>query len=179
MVSALCAPAMLLSESAVETLERNSPSGLFESAFEGASFSTSARYVLASVESPDLMADIRLVSALSNEFALLPEELEVDDVEDEASSVKRLDVLCKLEISMNCDPFPIDFSGIQLLESSGSPSYLRGLQSSAQRGQSAASKEQAVPIKESEAKAVRKWEAYISRARSMARIIACALLSAS
>ena len=65
MVNALCAPAMLLSERAVETLERNSPSGLFESVFVGASFSTSVRYFLASVESPDLMADIRLVSALS------------------------------------------------------------------------------------------------------------------
>ena len=119
---------MLLSESAVETLERNSLSGLLESAFEGASFSTSARYLLASMESPDLMADIRLVSALSKEFPLLPEELDVDDVEDAASSVKRLEVLCRLEISMNSDPFPIDFSEIQLLQSSGSPSYLRGLQ---------------------------------------------------
>jgi hypothetical protein len=103
-VNALCAPAMLLSDSAVETLERNSPSGLLESAFEGASFSTSARYFLASVESPDLMADIRLVSAPSNEFPLLAEELEVDEVEDAASSEKR-ELLCKLEISMIIDPF--------------------------------------------------------------------------
>ena len=138
MVSALCAPEMLSSPSAVETLERNLPSGLFASAFEGASFSASARYFFASVESPDLMADIRLVSALSNELALLLEELEVDDVEDEASSVKRLEVLCKLEISMKCDPFPIYFSEIQLLQRSGSPSYLGGLQFSEQRGQSAA-----------------------------------------
>jgi hypothetical protein len=78
------------------------------------------------------------VSALSNEFVLLLEELEVDEVEDAASSVKRLEVLCKLEISMTCNPFPIDFSEIQLLQSSGSPSYLGGLQSSAQRGQPAA-----------------------------------------
>jgi hypothetical protein len=39
-VSALCAPAMLLSDRAVETLERNSPIGLLESAFDGESFST-------------------------------------------------------------------------------------------------------------------------------------------
>jgi hypothetical protein len=137
-VSALCAPEMLSSESAVETLERNSPSGLFESVLEGSSFSTSARYFLALDVSPDLMADIRLESALSNEFALLLEELEVDDVEDEASSVKRLEVLCELEISMTCNPFPIDFSEIQLLESSVFPSYQCGLQFCTQRGQSAA-----------------------------------------
>lgn len=101
MVSALCAPAMLLSESAVETLDRNSPSGLselvFESVFEEDSFSTSVRYFLASVVSPDLMADIRLVSALSKLSWLLAEELEVDEVDDVASSEKR-ELLCKLEI---------------------------------------------------------------------------------
>lgn len=129
---------MLSSESAVETLERNSPSGLFESVFEGSSFSASARYFLAFEVSPDLMADIRLESALSNEFVLLLEELEVDDVEEEASAVKRLEVLCELEISMTCNPFPKDFSEIQLLESSGSRSYQCGLQSCAKRGQSAA-----------------------------------------
>jgi len=59
---------MLSLDNAVETLERNSPRGLFESAFDGVSFSTSARYFFASVASPDLMADIRLESALSNGF---------------------------------------------------------------------------------------------------------------
>jgi hypothetical protein len=101
-VSALCAPAMLSLESAVETLERNSPSGLLESAFEGASFSTSARYFLASVVSPDLMEDIRLVSALSKGFWLLLEELETDDVE---SSDNRELVLCNAEIDINEFPF--------------------------------------------------------------------------
>jgi hypothetical protein len=70
------------------------------------------------------MADIRLVSAPSNVFVLL-DELEVDDVEDAESSVKRLEVLCTLEISMDHNPFPIDFSKIQLRQSSGFPSYLR------------------------------------------------------
>jgi hypothetical protein len=103
-VNALCAPAMLLSERAVETLDRNSPSGLLESAFAGASFSASLRYFLASVESPDLMADIRLVSALSNEFPLLAEDLDVDEVEEVLSSERR-ELLCKLEISIKVDPF--------------------------------------------------------------------------
>jgi hypothetical protein len=106
-VRALCAPAMLLSPSAVETLDRNSPSGLLASVFEGASFSTWARYVLASVESPDLMADIRLVSALSKELWLLLDELlEAADDEDADSSVKSELAFCKLEISMSCSPFP-------------------------------------------------------------------------
>jgi len=106
-VSALCAPAMLSLESAVETLARNSPSGLLESAFEGASFSTSARYFLASVVSPDLMEDIRLESAPSKEFWLLLEELETDDV---ASSEKRELVLCNAEIDMNEYSFHTNFS---------------------------------------------------------------------
>jgi hypothetical protein len=59
---------MLLSESAVETLERNSPSGLSEAIFEGASFSTWARSFFAAVELPDLISDIRLENALSNEL---------------------------------------------------------------------------------------------------------------
>jgi hypothetical protein len=98
---------MLLSESAVETLERNSPSGLLEAIFVGASFSTSARSFFAAAESPDLRSDIRLENALSKVFLLLLEELEVDDV---ASSVRRLEVLCRLEISMKVNPFHIDFS---------------------------------------------------------------------
>jgi hypothetical protein len=100
---------MLLSERAVETLVRNSPNGLFESIFPPDSFSTWARYVLASAVSPDLMADIRLVNALSKEFPL-PVELEADDVEDVESSEIRELVLCKLEMSMNGTPFRIDFS---------------------------------------------------------------------
>jgi len=72
----------------------------------GGQFFHLGQVLLGIVESPDLMADIRLVSALSKEFPLLPEELDVDDVEDAASSVKRLEVLCRLEISMNSDPFP-------------------------------------------------------------------------
>jgi hypothetical protein len=67
-VSALCAPEMSSLERAVETLERNSPSGLLESAFEGDSFSTSARYFLASVVSPDLIEDIRPDNAVSKDF---------------------------------------------------------------------------------------------------------------
>jgi hypothetical protein len=63
-------------------------------------------------ESPDLISDIRLESALSKEFLLL-EELEVDDVE---SSVRRLEVFCKLEICMDVNPFHIDFSETQLPE---------------------------------------------------------------
>jgi hypothetical protein len=61
------------------------------------------------------MSDIRLESALSKEFVLL-EVLEVDDVEVFASSLKR-DVLLldKLEISMNRNPFCLDFSRRQLL----------------------------------------------------------------
>jgi hypothetical protein len=61
-----------------------------------------------------LIADIRLENALSKEFPLLLEELEVDDVEAAASSVKRLAVLCKLEISMKVNPFHINFSEIRL-----------------------------------------------------------------
>lgn len=102
MVSALCAPAILLSESAVETLDRNSLIGLLESVFEGDSFSTSVRYFFALVESPDLMADIRPESALSKELPLLLEE--VLEVEDELSSENR-ELLCKLEICINVDPF--------------------------------------------------------------------------
>jgi hypothetical protein len=52
------------------------------------------------------MSDIRLENALSREFLLLLEVLEADDEEDAASSVKRLEVLCKLEIDMNDNPLP-------------------------------------------------------------------------
>jgi hypothetical protein len=116
---------MLSSESAVETLVRNSPSGLFESIFPEDSFSTWAMYFLASAVSPDLMADIKFVSALSKEFPLLLFELEVDDVEDVVSSERRELVLCKLEIFMKGNPFHLDFSKIPLPQSSDSPRYLQ------------------------------------------------------
>lgn len=90
----------MLSESAVETLDRNSPRGLLESPFEGASFSTAAKSVLAVAVSPDLIAAIKLFRALSNEFPLLLVVLVVDEVEDEASSVKRLLLLCNAEMDM-------------------------------------------------------------------------------
>ena len=67
-VSALCAPEMSLLDSAVETLARNFPSGLLESEFEGSSCSTWARYFLALVVSPELIADNSPVSAVSNGF---------------------------------------------------------------------------------------------------------------
>jgi len=111
-VSALCAPAILSSPSAVDTLERNSPSGLFESMLESVlesvfdedSFSTWARSVLAFVVSPDLMSDIRLDKAVSKEFLLL-EVLEVDEVEAAASSERRLVLLFdRLEICMDHNP---------------------------------------------------------------------------
>jgi len=102
---------MLSLPSAVETLERNSPSGLLESVLEEESFSTSARYFFASVLSPDLIDDIRLVSALSKLLWLrLLEELEADDVEDDESSANRVLLLCKLEINMDVDPSRLDFS---------------------------------------------------------------------
>jgi len=91
----------LLSESAVETLDRNSLSGLVESEFAGDSFSTSVRYFFASVESPDLIADIKLDSALSKELPLLEDVLDVEDV---LSSANR-ELVCKLEINMNDYPF--------------------------------------------------------------------------
>ena len=63
MVKADCAAEMSL-ESAELTLERDVPSGLLESAFAGLSFCTSLKYFWASVVSPDLIADIRFVSAV-------------------------------------------------------------------------------------------------------------------
>jgi hypothetical protein len=114
-VNALCAPLMLLSESAVETLERNSPNGLLESAFDGVSFSASARYFFASVVSPDLMADSRLESALLKLFCVLLVELVADEAEDAASSVKRVVLLCKAEMDMKDDPFHANFSDLRPL----------------------------------------------------------------
>jgi hypothetical protein len=94
---------MLLSPRAVETLERNSPSGLFEATFEGSSFSTCVRYFFASAVSPDLIADIRFVNAASNELLLL-EELFDDELKAESSEISEL-VLCILEIDINRSPF--------------------------------------------------------------------------
>lgn len=55
--------------------------------------------------SPDLIAFIKLFKALSNEFPLLLVlvllvVLVVDEAEDEASSVKRLLLLCNAEMDM-------------------------------------------------------------------------------
>jgi hypothetical protein len=105
-VRAFCAPEMSSLERAVETLERNVPSALSESAFDGVNFSTSANFVFASAVSPDLMEDIRPESALSKLFCELLEVLETEDAE---SSERRELVLCTLEISMNSDPFPSRF----------------------------------------------------------------------
>jgi hypothetical protein len=157
---------MLLSESAVVTLERNSPSGLLESMFEGDSFSTWARSFFAAAVSPDLMSDIRLVSALSKEFPLLLLELVVDDVEDVASSVKSELVLCKLEICMNCPPSHLDSSEIQLpkqripdLSERTAIPWLFEL--------NAVQRKQTNPRKESQTNAVLKWEdLQFQRARS-------------
>jgi hypothetical protein len=86
---------MLLSESAVDTLDRNSLIGLFvlvvDEVLELVSLSTSARYFLASLVSPDLMEENRPVSALFSEFLLLLEELEADEAAE--SSVKREEAL--------------------------------------------------------------------------------------
>jgi len=109
-VRAPCAPAMLFSESAVETLAKNSLIGLLESVVdeevEEFSFSTSAKYFLASVVSPDLIEENRPESALFSELWLL---LDVDDNDDAESAVNKEDVLCKAEIDMNCNPFRTDF----------------------------------------------------------------------
>jgi hypothetical protein len=64
-----------------------------------------------------LISDIRLENALWNELWLLLEELEVDDVEDAVSSVKREVALCNAEIDMNYLPSNIDFSEIPLPQS--------------------------------------------------------------
>jgi hypothetical protein len=105
-----------------------------------------------------LISDIRLANALSNEFWLL-EVLEMDDVEAAESSESRELALCNAEIDMNYLPSFIDFSEIPLPQSRGSPSYLSELQFNAQLEPRRARKIEASPIKESEAKAVRKREA--------------------
>jgi len=99
---------MLSLDDAVETHARNSPSGLLESAFEGLIFSTSARYSLASVVSPDLIDDIELESALSKGFWLLGEldAAEIDDVERSVNGV----LLSMAEIDMMSYPLAAAFS---------------------------------------------------------------------
>jgi hypothetical protein len=102
-VSADCAPEMLLFDRAVETLERNVLRGLVESelVLEDESFCTSARYFLASEMSPELIDDMRLVSALSKVLWLLLEVDEVDEVDNWDNSFKRELLLCKLEINIS------------------------------------------------------------------------------
>jgi hypothetical protein len=92
---------------ALETLDRNSPSGLLESALDGVIFSTSDRYFSASVLLPDWMAEIKLFSALSNAFPVLDVELEVEleDAAEEVSSESIELAFCKLEINIECVPF--------------------------------------------------------------------------
>lgn len=90
--SAFCAPEMLLFERSVDTFDKNFPSGLLGSAFEGASCCTWLKYFSASVVSPDLIADIRLDSAAPNVFCEL-EVLEAWVVEDEDRAVKSVLVL--------------------------------------------------------------------------------------
>jgi len=63
------------------------------------------------VVSPDLMEEIRLLSALSKESELLLDVLEVDEVEDVESSERRELLLCKLEINIKCNPFYAKFLG--------------------------------------------------------------------
>lgn len=105
-VNAVCAAEISLLESAVETLDRNWPTGLLESAPAGANFSAWARYVFAAVVFPELMAAISSANVLSNEFPLLLEVLEAEEAEDAASSARRELPLCTLEIRlMNQCPF--------------------------------------------------------------------------
>ena len=153
-VNALCAPEMLSLESAVETLERNSPSGLLESAFDELSFSTSARYFLASVVSPDLMEDIRPESALSKELLLLLEELEADDVD---SSDNRELVLCNAEIDMNVISLPLKFLKAATEQTDVASRYMCGLQSSARTLPGAMQMKFSGPVLEMDRKAFREW----------------------
>jgi hypothetical protein len=99
-VSAVCAAEMLPLESAEDTLERNWPKGLLESALAGVSFCNWARYFSASLVSPDLIDDMRPERAVSKGFLLLLEVAEVDDVDEEASSENSELETCELEISM-------------------------------------------------------------------------------
>jgi translation elongation factor EF-Tu-like GTPase len=51
---------------------------------------------------PELMAEMRLVSALSNELWLLDD----DEDKDDAVRLEIRELLCKLEIDMKEHPFP-------------------------------------------------------------------------
>ncbi len=97
----------------MDPLDRNSLIGLLElvvdEAFELVSFSTWAKYFLASLVLPDLIEENRPVSAVSSGFLLLVEELEVDEVEDAESSEKRVELLCIAEIDMAWNPLLADF----------------------------------------------------------------------
>jgi hypothetical protein len=92
------------------------------------------------------MADIRLLSALSN-FPL-PEELVVEDVDDAESSAKSVLLDCKLEICMN-QSFPMDCPMQPLPEGKFAPSYPEGLQFSAPLGQWTVQRKQSKPKMES------------------------------
>jgi hypothetical protein len=113
-VSALCAPAMLLSDSAVDTLDRNSLIGSFElvldELFEPVSCSTWARYFLASLVSPDLIEENKSLRALLSELWLLLEELDVDDADEAESSAMSEELLCIAESDMDRNPFLANFS---------------------------------------------------------------------
>lgn len=91
---------MSLLLSALETLDTNWLRGLFESMLDGINFFTSARYFSASVVSPDLMDEIRPLSAVPNESPEL--ELEVELVAEVELVIweSRVLALCTLEINM-------------------------------------------------------------------------------
>ena len=125
---------MLLSESAVDTLARNSLIGLLELLLdevlellvELVSCSTWARYVLASAVSPDLIEANRPVSAVSSELWPLLDVLEVDDVEEAESSAKSEEVLSRAEIDMASNPFPLDFPEQRPRQMDSAPRYRCG-----------------------------------------------------
>jgi hypothetical protein len=123
---------MLLSESAVDTLERNSLIGLSElvldEVFELVSFSTWARYFLASLVSPDLIEENKPLRALSSELWLLLEELDVDDAEEAVSCAISEELLCIAEIDMDCSPFWANFSEQRPLSMVTALRYRCGLQ---------------------------------------------------
>lgn len=113
-VSAVCAAEMFPLESADDTLARNLPIGLLESAFAGLSCFISARYFCASLVSPDLMEDIRPLSAVAKAFWLLPEVEEADDVEEVEEAARSENnelVFCKLEICMGRRVLSLSFRG--------------------------------------------------------------------
>lgn len=98
-VRAVCAAEMSPLESADETLPRNCPSGLLESALEGWSCSTFARYFSALAVSPDWIEEMRSESAFPKAFPDCDEEAVREAVEELERLVKSV-TLCKLEIDM-------------------------------------------------------------------------------